>query len=191
METESQAPDWRAHAAQVRATFKEACERHGLAVVITRDPDTSPATKENPAMFRFSCVVMRGARHILTTPYSMGVGHAKPWKPAVGGSPRRADVAAALAETVRTGCKVRHPDTFATVDIWPTPDVVDVVSSLCIDSDVLNAGGFEEWASEYGYEVDSRKAEAIYRACLDIGLKMRAAIGGAALAELCELGREL
>ena len=33
----------------------------------------------------------------------------------------------------------------------------------------FNAQSFEDWASEYGYDSDSRKAEAVYRACDNIG----------------------
>lgn len=57
------------------------------------------------------------------------------------------------------------------------PDPVDVFYSLTMDSDVLNYGGFEEWASEFDYDTDSRSAESAYCACLDIALKLRAAIG--------------
>lgn len=57
------------------------------------------------------------------------------------------------------------------------PDMADVVASLVMDASVLDAGGFEEWANEYGYDTDSRSAEAIYRACLDITLRLRAGIG--------------
>lgn len=46
------------------------------------------------------------------------------------------------------------------------PDADDVLN--CIISDaagIENAQGFEDWASEYGYDEDSRKAERIYKAC--------------------------
>lgn len=66
------------------------------------------------------------------------------------------------------------------------PDPLDVVYSLTMDSSVLDAGGFEEWAAEFGYDLDSRKAEATYRACLEIALKMRGAIGDSGLALLAE-----
>lgn len=58
--------------------------------------------------------------------------------------------------------------------------------------EVFAAGGFENWASEYGYDTDSRKAESIYQACLDIALKLRGdialklrgAIGDSGMVEL-------
>lgn len=66
------------------------------------------------------------------------------------------------------------------------PDVLDVIYSLVADSGVLDAGGFEDWAADYGYDPDSRSAESTYRACLDIALKMRGAIGEAGLESLRE-----
>ena len=46
------------------------------------------------------------------------------------------------------------------------PVVEEVLDSLAMDaSGVENARDFEDWASEYGYDTDSRKAERSYRAC--------------------------
>ncbi len=64
------------------------------------------------------------------------------------------------------------------------PDACDVIASLVMDSDVLDAGTFEEWAGDLGYDADSRKAEATYRACLEIALKLRNGIGEAGLQRL-------
>lgn len=69
----------------------------------------------------------------------------------------------------------------------PAPKLRDVMYSLISDASVLDAGGFESWAAEYGYDTDSRKAEATYRACLENALKLRAALGDTVLAELREL----
>lgn len=47
------------------------------------------------------------------------------------------------------------------------PKLADVLCSLQMDvSSAVNAGDFEDWASDLGYDTDSRKAEQIYRACL-------------------------
>jgi len=56
------------------------------------------------------------------------------------------------------------------------PTLTDVLYSLVSDSDVLNYSSFEDWAENFGYDTDSRKAEDIYKACLDIALKLRAII---------------
>jgi len=48
----------------------------------------------------------------------------------------------------------------------PTAD--DVVESLALDSFALSVS-FEEWCADYGYDTDSRSAEATYRACRRLG----------------------
>lgn len=68
----------------------------------------------------------------------------------------------------------------------PKPELKDVLYSLSIDSDVLDFSTFEDWASEFGYEADSREAEKIYRACLEIALRMRSMFGDAELSVLME-----
>jgi hypothetical protein len=70
------------------------------------------------------------------------------------------------------------------------PKTADVVHSLIMDASVLDSGGFEDWASELGYDTDSRNAESIYRACLEIALKLRAGLGENALSELREAAQD-
>lgn len=45
-----------------------------------------------------------------------------------------------------------------------TPPAAGVLHSLILDSSAIGQS-FESWASDYGYDTDSRKAEEIYRAC--------------------------
>lgn len=66
------------------------------------------------------------------------------------------------------------------------PNSADVVHSLVLDASAIDHSSFESWASDYGYDTDSRKAEAAYRACLDIGLKLRNAIGDDGVRKLQE-----
>lgn len=54
------------------------------------------------------------------------------------------------------------------------------------------AGCFEDWAEEFGYETDSRKAEDVYKACLKGGTKLRALkLDRATIAKLAELSGRL
>lgn len=69
----------------------------------------------------------------------------------------------------------------------PAPELRDVLYCLVSDASALDARSFEDWASEYGYDADSRKAEQTYRDCLQIGRDLEALIGRAALAELRDL----
>lgn len=63
----------------------------------------------------------------------------------------------------------------------------DVIHGLIMDSSVLECSSFEDWAMDYGYETDSRKAESVYKQCLAIALKILAALGHENLAKLREL----
>lgn len=67
------------------------------------------------------------------------------------------------------------------------PDTLDVVASLVQDARVLDHSDFESWASDTGSDPDSRADEAVYRACLDIALKLRSGLGAELLIELEKL----
>lgn len=59
-----------------------------------------------------------------------------------------------------------------------TPGPVDVLPCLVSDAfAALDAGDFEEFAREYGYDLDSRKAERSYRGCVKTALKLRRMFG--------------
>lgn len=60
----------------------------------------------------------------------------------------------------------------------------DVVWSCLMDGRAIDNACFEDWADECGYDKDSRKAEQIYRTCVEVGLRLRAAVGVTALQEL-------
>ena len=68
-----------------------------------------------------------------------------------------------------------------------TPDPVDVLWCLVQDSYVLDYPDFETWASDYGCDTDSRKAEQVYQACLRNSLRFRAGLGDELLSQLKEL----
>jgi hypothetical protein len=58
------------------------------------------------------------------------------------------------------------------------PAAHDVLYCLQADtSSVDNAGGFQEWARDLGYDPDSRKAESTYRACERAARKLRQFMG--------------
>lgn len=50
--------------------------------------------------------------------------------------------------------------------ICKEPTAADVVSCLASDwSGIQSTRDFEDWATDYGYDTDSRKAEKLYQAC--------------------------
>lgn len=68
----------------------------------------------------------------------------------------------------------------------PAPALRDVLCCLVSDACVIDAGGFENWASDMGMDTDSRKAEKLYKDCLDIAIKLRAMLGNDNLVKIQE-----
>lgn len=101
------------------------------------------------------------------TDYRCGVGHASREKPSAAGDKvwERARLELFPVECARA---LRRPGRLCMDDcqgdfyiIAPSPS--DVLSSLQRDANAPEF--FEDFASEFGYDVDSRKAEATHRAC--------------------------
>lgn len=70
------------------------------------------------------------------------------------------------------------------------PSVADVFSALLSDAD-LGSQEFAEFASELGYDEDSRKAYAIWEECRDVFDRFATMFTEAELETLSELAREL
>jgi hypothetical protein len=164
----------------------------GLTVEAKFIPFSQSRNKgEKSPSLNWSVTVKRNGRDVLTCDYSAGAGHCPSYSVKV--SPHwnrparlwRDEVARFECES---GFKARgftswggfSPDRDKPI----LPDPMDVLYSLNSDSDILNYATFEDWAATFGYDPDSRSAEATYRACLEIGLKFRAALGDDGLAKL-------
>lgn len=122
-------------------------------------------------------------RAVLTTDYSAGVAHCPGYKQGLPYGTRQ--VIEYETENGRRGIWSESfhrvgPSGLKNNAIVPKP--VDVLYSLVLDSNVLENATYEDWAAEYGFEPDSRKGEAIYRACLETALRLHAGLGGALLA---------
>ncbi len=133
--------------------------------------------------------IHKADRPILTTDYMAGSGHCPGYK--------QSDHSLSQAELITWECEHGKPGWITAGGSVMTrggkpimPELADVLHSLASDSDVLDASTFEEWASELGYDTDSRQAEKTYRACLEIALKLRSALGETGLASLREATRD-
>lgn len=56
------------------------------------------------------------------------------------------------------------------------PKMQDVLNTIFLDSSALDES-FKDWASNYGYDTDSRKAERIFKACKRNAQRLRVALG--------------
>lgn len=72
-----------------------------------------------------------------------------------------------------------------------TPNRDECLQSLAMDARGANdAGSFEEWARDLGYDEDSRKAERIYQTCKEIHSELSLLFGEKLLEELFECEEE-
>ena len=165
---------------QERAAIVESL---GLTVDSVFVPFSQSRNKGNKEMtLNWAVTVRRNGREVLTTDYSAGIAHAPSYNAKAKTPSERDLMLRAECETgqrslgMRWGHRgeVQHGTGERNAI---KPDAIDVLYSLAMDSDVLDYPSFEDWASNFGYEVDSRKAETTYRACLDIALKLRASLG--------------
>lgn len=140
--------------------------------------------------------IKRHGRDVIESDYAQGEGHAPAYKKTaarmetaarVMGLPVKVAKAEMIAHEIETGKIAEthswHSGVSGRKPI-PAPSIGDVMQSLATDADALDAGGFEEWAADLGYDTDSREAESIYRACIEIATKLRAGLGGKLLAEI-------
>lgn len=123
-----------------------------------------------------------GAGTTLETDYMQGIGHVPGYSQG-DTSKHHTD---RIAQAAVTG-KYYTRKVGGFMKDLPEPTLRDVLHSLVCDSDVLESSGFEEWASYFDYDTDSRKAEAIYKACIEIALKLKALVGQENLDKLRDL----
>lgn len=179
-------------------TLLAAMAKHGITVTAEFVPwsqsrnkgEKSPSLNWRVTLNRNS---MPGAeplpRPILTTDYSAGMGHCPSYKQ----GRLSVDTDAAIRSECETGRSFKREfdrvyKTAGGTKLEPKP--ADVMHSLILDSDVIDHPTYESWASDFGYDEDSRKGEAIYRACLEIALKLRAGLGESVLAELRDAAQD-
>lgn len=99
---------------------------------------------------------------VLEVEYTAGMAHAPSYP------------AACAVDECRTGLRAGSTDF---KKHYIKPDARDVIQSVLLDCNALDYGCFEDWAREYGYDTDSRAAEAIYRLCLQRAVRLRANLG--------------
>lgn len=133
--------------------------------------------------------LMNDGKEVLTTDYRLGIGHVELPKM----NPRGwSETEIYCLEAWRKGRNVKDKALQTQIAcklakaqrVMPKCD--DVIYSLLMDSEAIDYPTFEQWCDCVGYDKDSRKAESIYRACLETGLKLRSALGDKALADLRE-----
>lgn len=125
---------------------------------------------------------------IFETPYGLGIGYVKLPEPDSYHARYAPAMSGDEAQMLETWTRKPHADfkdkllqAQVTAKLAKAqkvaPTLADVFYSLSMDSDVLDAGPFESWASDLGYNDDSMKAKRIYDTCITHALALRGAIG--------------
>ena len=154
-------------------------------VPFSKSRNAKKATKPGDYSLNWFVTISKGNRH-LRTDYMQGIAHLPGYTHNTRWTNDAWDALKSACEsgkTVSPRTAGYMPSSFGAKPI-PTPELRDVMYSLVLDAGVIDAGGFEEWASEYGYSVDSREAERTYNACMKIALELRAMIGDAGIKAL-------
>ena len=130
----------------------------------------------------WAITLLRDGRPVLLADYSAGIGHCPSYKQMARWT---RDYDASINHECEKGTTAPDPNKwFSPKGTLIRPKDTDVLHSLVMDSDVINHATYEDWASDFGYDPDSRKGEAVYRACLEIALKLRAGLGNDAFEQL-------
>lgn len=170
----------------VRATV----EKHGLAVTFTFVPMSQSRNRKEPRVTsNWRAVLTRNGRTILETDYSAGSAFLPGDKlPVKALRPVACKMEAESGRIARVSARIARVSAGGTVVLTakpiPAPDALDFLACIVSDAGAVDAPDFETWAGDMGMDTDSREAERCYRACLDAGLRLRAAVGDAGLAEL-------
>lgn len=148
---------------------RDLIEAHGVnyrAEFVPQSQSRNAGDKHRRLNWRVT--IAKGER-ALTFPYTQGTGFLPKLPPGTftPGYPARVTLhdAAILDSFAETGAWEHHkvkPPTFA-----------DVLYCLLSDAYALECDGFEDWADEHGYDPDSRKAEAIYKECMETAFFLR------------------
>ena len=165
-------------------TIQEFITKHNITIKcegVPENPNMCPdlsdknSIKWNREAAHFHCVLRHSGPNDhgencprLVTYYSMGSGHARLKNP-------KQDL---------------HHWTNQGVKVFPNPECDTVLDCLASDaSGYENSRYFADWASEYGYDTDSRKAENTYRIMAEQCKELRHFLGSEAFAELMECER--
>lgn len=124
--------------------------------------------KEHTPSLNWKVTLLYEGRPVVQTDYMKGRGHCPSYK--FGDNTTRTRDQVMLE--CRTGFAAEGWPPRKTSRRIPKPGLEEVMYALLLDARAVEYS-FEDWAAEYGYDSDSRKAEALYRECQRVGYALR------------------
>jgi len=133
-------------------------------------------------------ITLSKGRVKLETPYFQGIAHVKGYKQPPFGRMTLHDkeIQDSFKHTCENGFLYAYTKWRISGKKQPAPELKEILYCIVSDADSIDYD-FEEWAGNYGYDTDSRKAEKMYHDCIQIGLKLRQLVGNDNLQTLREL----
>lgn len=161
-------------------------------VPFSKSRNATPNPKTDNRSLNWHIMLRRNGRDVYTTDYSAGIGHCPSYK--AGRWPARSyEMQQLITGETEQGREARWADSLYRVIFSRTPilpDAIAVLAALLRDADAIDYPTYDDYAREMAMDVDSRKGEQTYRACLTCGLTLRSAFGEALFTTLRELARE-
>lgn len=148
----------------------------------SKSRDFAPNKRPNQRSLNWKVTLLVGEREIMTVDYTSGIGHCPSYK-AHGNTGQGRSWSLNFSAIIEKETEEGFDYSKTWERMWASkgkpivPNPLDVWSSVILDAKALDYGCFEDWAMDHGFDLDSRKAEAIYRACLADALKLRAMLG--------------
>ena len=181
-------------------TLADFIQRLGLTMTATQIPartdglmeEDKPDLPEWRRQSHWLCVLGREPNLKITRPgmtinYSMGCGHRR-WTRRVNfGDGRKWNKGDRCLWTHHGNLTVAEAECLSRNTEPIPPTVADVLDCLAMDaSSYDNSRDFEDWASDFGMDTDSRKAERIYRVSGEQAKQLRHLLGDEAYRDLIE-----
>lgn len=136
-------------------------EKTELKMEVVKAP-TNPNMESNGTEMDHWYVTLTNGGEPMSLFYSQGLGHRKPNHFAA----KMAHCDYPGRDTQFTGNRTVSEEDFNQTFKPIPPTLGDIIDCLASDScGIANARDFEEWASEYGYDTDSRKAYDTFKVC--------------------------
>lgn len=178
-----EAPDWNnAEAVQL--------EEHEARLLLTSDltlkstyvpQQVKPCAKWDLPLLKWEVALTKGSRTVYAGPYSMGIAHVEGVFPGtLDGSGFSLHTWTAVEDLYKQGRALyqsRPGQVSLTRCEARPPDLLGVLWSCLMDSSALDYPTFEDWARDFGYDEDSRKAEKIYQQCLNDAAVLGSTLG--------------
>ncbi len=183
-------------------TYAEFCKKHDIKVSACVGSLTLLGRSEEwgATATHHMVTLSAGDRVIWSGWYSMGFAHAERWarknvhRVSAQAGCYSVDVADLLRNPLPFGKRHNPEGRYVTAVRksavkWMKPDVANVLMSLAMDSRDSDQP-FEDWAPDFGYDTDSRKALEIWNACNDIRRALNSGLGDELMNELTECEEE-